>query len=79
MSAIIDIWTQELAKLREQGQTLWSSGSNHESNNVAQAEASSSMLPKSLGSLVHSMKVKSTSTLSCSEASLSIINDYFSA
>ncbi|EEF43337.1 conserved hypothetical protein [Ricinus communis] len=48
MSGLVDIWTSELAKLREKGQTIWSSGSSPTPNNppecsskVGQAEGGS--------------------------------------
>ncbi|GLT43076.1 hypothetical protein SLA2020_170490 [Shorea laevis] len=38
MSGIIDMWTCELAKLREKGQTLFPSGSSHVTVESSQAD-----------------------------------------
>ncbi|KAF5178168.1 hypothetical protein FRX31_032239 [Thalictrum thalictroides] len=71
MSALIDIWTTELAKLREKkGETLLPSGSN--SNNPAAAAAGMELKSKSsiLGRL---LPCKSGSELVYSEDTISII------
>ncbi|KDP46189.1 hypothetical protein JCGZ_10029 [Jatropha curcas] len=79
MSALVDIWTAEHAKLRQKGQTIWSTGStptNPESSHVVRTEEGS--MVKSLATFVRGIRLKS-SGLAYSEASISTIVDCFSA
>ncbi|KAL9391527.1 hypothetical protein Peur_015447 [Populus x canadensis] len=81
MSGLVDIWTRELSKLREKGQTVWSSGSspiNVESSKVVPGEERSLRLVKPLPALIRGMRVKSPA-LTYSEASLSMLINCFSA
>ncbi|XVE94111.1 hypothetical protein REPUB_Repub01dG0253100 [Reevesia pubescens] len=79
MSALVDIWTNELAKLREKGQTLFSSGSSliaAESSQVVQSqENSSTELARAFVSRV--MRLNSPVVL-CSEGSVSMLVQCFS-
>ncbi|KAL9391528.1 hypothetical protein Peur_015448 [Populus x canadensis] len=77
MSGLVDIWTGELAKLREKGQAVWSSGSsptNAESSKVVPGEEGSLRLVKPLPASIRGMRVKSPA-LTYSEASLSMLVD----
>ncbi|KAF2305857.1 hypothetical protein GH714_008465 [Hevea brasiliensis] len=79
MSGLVDIWTAELAKLREKGQAIWSSKSStttSEPSKLARSEGANQA--ESLATLVRGMRVKS-SGLAFSEASLSMLIDCFSA
>ncbi|OAY25461.1 hypothetical protein MANES_17G096800v8 [Manihot esculenta] len=80
MSGLVDIWTAELAKLREKGQTLWSGNSSptatSESSKLARSEGAT--LAESLATFVRGMRVKSPG-LPYSEAALSMLVDCFSA
>uniref|UniRef100_A0A2K1Z620 Uncharacterized protein n=1 Tax=Populus trichocarpa TaxID=3694 RepID=A0A2K1Z620_POPTR len=82
MSGLVDIWTSKVAKLREKGRPIWSSGSSPtnigESNKVAQGEEGSLRLAKSSPALIRGMRV-SLPALVYSEASLSMLMDCFSA
>ncbi|CAK7329773.1 unnamed protein product [Dovyalis caffra] len=82
MSGLVDIWTSELAKLREKGQNIWSSGSSPtdtaESSKVVPGEEGSLRLAKTLPALIRGMRVNSP-VLAYSEASLSMLIDCFSA
>ncbi|XWS62477.1 hypothetical protein CRYUN_Cryun06bG0014600 [Craigia yunnanensis] len=79
MSALVDIWTNELAKLREKGLTLFSSGSSPitaESSQVfLSQEKSSTEVARAFVSRV--MRVNSPVVL-CSEGSVSMLVQCFS-
>ncbi|KAJ6766154.1 hypothetical protein OIU79_022175 [Salix purpurea] len=72
MSGLVDIWSSELAKLRERGQTMGSSGSSP--TNVE----GGLRLVKSLPAIFRGMRFNSPA-LTCSEASLSMLIDCFIA
>lgn len=77
MSGLVDIWTGELAKLREKGQAVWSSGSsptNVGSSKVVPGEEGSLRLVKPLPASIRGMQVKSPA-LTYSEASLYMLID----
>ncbi|GMY05907.1 hypothetical protein FCV25MIE_01146 [Fagus crenata] len=79
MSGLVDMWTSEMAKLREKGQTIFSNGTsptNAESNQRVQPkEGSSTGLVTAFSRF---MPINSPVVL-CSEASLSMLVDCFSA
>lgn len=76
MSSLIDIWTSELAKLREKGQTLFSNGSS----TTDAATGSSDMVQKPKGynftelssAILPVTRVNSPLAL-CSESSVAMI------
>ncbi|KAL4278470.1 hypothetical protein GQ457_03G000870 [Hibiscus cannabinus] len=79
MSALVDIWTDELAKLRVKGQTLFSGGSRPvaaESGQVAQSQNKSS-IELARAFVCRFMPVKSPAVL-CSEGSVSMLVECFS-
>ncbi|KAJ6345918.1 hypothetical protein OIU78_008556 [Salix suchowensis] len=82
MPGIVDIWMSNLAKLREKGQAIWSSGSSPtsigESNEVVQGEEGSLRLAKSWAALSRGTRVNSPA-LVFSEASLAMLMDCLSA
>ncbi|KAI5592082.1 hypothetical protein POPTR_004G148100v4 [Populus trichocarpa] len=78
MSGLVDIWTSELSKLREKGQTIWSSGSSPTNVESSKGEEGSLRLVKPLPALIRGMRVKSPA-LTYSEASLSMLINCFSA
>ncbi|MBA0829181.1 hypothetical protein Goarm_013801 [Gossypium armourianum] len=79
MSALVDIWSDEFAKLREKGQTLFSTGSTHttaESGQVVRSLKKGST--ESAGAFVSRVtRVKSPVVL-CSEGSISVLVECFS-
>ncbi|KAJ6671305.1 hypothetical protein OIU85_015096 [Salix viminalis] len=81
MPGLVDIWMSNLAKLREKGQTIWSSGSSPnigESNEVVQGEEGSLRLAKSWAALSRGTRVNSPAVV-FSEASLAMLIDCLSA
>ncbi|KAJ6985433.1 hypothetical protein NC653_023400 [Populus alba x Populus x berolinensis] len=72
MSGLVDIWTSKVAKLREKGRTIWSSGLSP--TNIE----GSSRVANSSPALIRGMRVGSPA-LVYSEASLSMLMDCFSA
>lgn len=81
MSALVDIWTSELAKMREKGQTNFSNGSS-----PANAASSQKIQPIEGGSstgLVQAfsqfMRANSPVSPRYSEASVSMVVEYLSA
>ena len=74
MSGLVDIWTGELAKLREKGQAVWSSGSSPTNVESSKGEEGSLRLVKPLPASIRGMRVKSPA-LTYSEASLSMLVD----
>ena len=96
MSALVDIWTGELAKLREKGQTIWGNdngSSHHNIINVVESSSSSSSSSQAVEAKEHSnnfldagkvsafiQAMKSHSlVLPHSEASVSMLIDFFNA
>ena len=82
MSAVVDIWTRELAKLREKGQSIYSDGSSPRKNN--NAESSQKVQAKEEGStgLVQAFsrfKRANSPKLIYSDASISMLVDSFCA
>ncbi|XVF00628.1 hypothetical protein REPUB_Repub04eG0017200 [Reevesia pubescens] len=79
MSALVDIWTNELAKLKEKGQTLFSSGSSPiatESTQVVRPqEKSSTEVARAFVS--RAMRVN-TPIMLLSEGSVSLLVQCFS-
>ncbi|KAK8563169.1 hypothetical protein V6N12_011224 [Hibiscus sabdariffa] len=81
MSALVDIWTDELAKLRVKGQTLFSGGAGTgpvaaESGHAAQSQKKSS-IELARAFVCSFMPVKSPAVL-CSEGSVSMLVECFS-
>ncbi|ESR36420.1 hypothetical protein CICLE_v10029719mg [Citrus x clementina] len=79
MSALVDIWTSELAKLREKGLTIWGTSSSSSSQAV-EAKEHSNNFPNAgeVSAFIREMKSRSL-VLPYSEASVSMLIDFFSA
>ncbi|EOX97201.1 Uncharacterized protein TCM_006290 [Theobroma cacao] len=79
MSALVDIWSNELGKLREKGQTLFSSDSSpisaESTQVVGSQEKSSTEVARAFVGRV--MRVSST-LVPCSEGSVSMLVQCFS-
>ncbi|GAY51914.1 hypothetical protein CUMW_137940 [Citrus unshiu] len=84
MSALVDIWTSELAKLREKGLTIWgtssSSSSSSSSSQAVEAKEHSNNFPNAgeVSAFIREMRSRSL-VLPYSEASVSMLIDFFSA
>ncbi|KAE8008435.1 hypothetical protein FH972_004949 [Carpinus fangiana] len=82
MSAVVDIWTRELAKLREKDQSIYSDGSSPRNNN---AESSLKVQAKEEGStglvqaFISRFKRANSPMLIYSDASISMLVDSFCA
>ncbi|ESR36416.1 hypothetical protein CICLE_v10029668mg [Citrus x clementina] len=95
MSALVDIWTGELAKLREKGQTIWGNdnGSSHDNIINAVKSSSSSSISQAVEAKEHSNNFPNVGKVSAFiremrsrslvlpyfEASVSMLIDFFSA
>ncbi|KAJ4716422.1 Formin-like protein [Melia azedarach] len=81
MSALIDIWTSEVDKLRQKGSTISPSGSTHvdvEANTTDnKQEIKSFLLAGKVSAFLQEMKVHSLA-FPYSEASVSMLLDCFS-
>lgn len=86
MSGLVDIWTTELAKLKNKGQAIFPSGSAPPSQEAAPVAAAHADEKSSGGGslwwptgLAQALQVMKLPALQCSEASLSMLVDSFSA
>lgn len=79
MSGLVDMWTSELAKLREKGQTIWPSSGSSPTNleSSKEGESRTGSLGKSLPTFIRGMRV-SAIVLPYSEASISMLVECFS-
>ncbi|PIN08282.1 hypothetical protein CDL12_19135 [Handroanthus impetiginosus] len=82
MSGLVDIWTEEVAKLREKGQAVFSAGStartSEEAAHVDERTGGGSFWWQT-GLAAQVLRVKELPSLKWSEASVSMLVDIFSA
>ncbi|KAL9414965.1 hypothetical protein AB3S75_043271 [Citrus x aurantiifolia] len=80
MSALVDIWTSELAKLREKGLTIWGTSSSTSSSQAVEAKEHSNNFPDAgkVSAFIREMRPRLL-VLPYSEASVSMLIDFFSA
>ncbi|KAL8540324.1 hypothetical protein ACS0TY_001795 [Phlomoides rotata] len=81
MSGLVDIWTSELAKLKSKGQAVFSSGSAPPTQEAARADEMSGATTSLWWptGLAQTFQVKKFPAFQCSDASVSMLVDSFSA